>query len=126
MKIDPKKPYGTITGHPQARYIQDGQLFDTSGNSLDQRSDWQGHEEITENVIAEIEKISEGGSSRTQNARVFLQNLLAQGPVGKSSIYREAEANNQEWEVVKDAAREMGVKIFSQKSIQYWKLPEKV
>lgn len=112
MAFDPKKAYGTVVGHPWARYEQNGKLYGAQGQT------------VTEYEPERQEKIDEPVLDALDAARLFLRTLLAGGPLTKSVIYKEASINNQSWETVKAAADEIPVKIYKDpKRIEYWKLP---
>jgi hypothetical protein len=122
MRFDPRKPHGTITGHRWARYEQNGTLFDASGNT------W-GEEPAEDEVELEIQPVTQpdeqiNNSQRDfalDNAKAFLKNILAQGSLTRSVVFRECAANNQDWEKIKEAFATLG-EPFSRKNIVHWKL----
>ncbi len=118
-KLDLKKPYGTVTGHPWARFVQGELLFNSCGeipDDLPVSDTISDVKEATATLVPDSVKV----------ARTFLENLLKQGALSKSSIYKETEETHQSWENVKEAAQFMGVVTFHKKAIEYWKLSEEV
>jgi hypothetical protein len=116
MKFDPKKPHGVITNHDWARYEQDGVLYDQQGKS---RADFG----IVEDEPEEIELVIENKNDFTvKNAKEFLTNILADGSLPRSVIFKECNANNQEWESVKTAFADMGGETLTRKNVIHWKL----
>lgn len=120
MKFDPKKPYGLITNHAWARYEQDGILYDCQGNPMDQ---------INEQVVIEepvVETIEQNFIVKKdfalKNAEDFLSNILADGPLPRSTVFKETSSNNQNWDKVKTAFAEMGGETLQRKNVLYWKL----
>lgn len=114
--LDKAKPYGTITGHPVAVYMQNGLMYDGAGQLLG-----------SENTASKDERVLEDTRAMTDalvNAIEFLKTILASGPVSKAAVYKEAENNNQVWSVVKDAALELKVHMFQYRKSEMWKLPE--
>ena len=59
-----------------------------------------------------------------ESSKTFLINVLKENPLSKSVIYKEVENNNQSWDKVRDAALALGIIKYSQKNLEYWKLPE--
>lgn len=107
MKLDFTKPFGTIYGHDEARYEQDGHLFRANGEPL---------APPTSDMVIETDAVD--------SAKTFLTNVLKNGPLSKSAIFKIAGENNQEWKAVSDAADSMNVTRFSYKNATMWKLPE--
>jgi len=114
MKFDPKKPYGLITNHAWARYEQDGVLYDIQGEPMDQVAEQQEAPEI----IFSVEKKDFG----IDNAKQFLTNILADGPLPRSVVFKESENNNQSWESVKTAFADIGGEVIKRRNILHWKL----
>ncbi len=114
MKFDPKKPHGVITNHEWARYEQDGVLYDCLGQPMD------GVEVPAEEEI-EVE-IPSGKDFGLSNAKEFLQNILADGALPRSVVFKECAANNQQWEKVKTAFAEMDGEATQRRNVLYWKL----
>lgn len=112
MKLDMKRPYGVVHGHLKIAFEQDGRQFDYEGNETDGRGPVKFFD-------ADIDATR---PEELSAAELFLKNILSGGPVSKSSVYREAEANNQNWDNVKNAAGKIGVQYVKQKGMQYWKL----
>lgn len=117
MKFDPKKPYGVITNHEWARFEQDGILYDCQGNP---RMDF----DIVEDEPKEVEIIfsKEKKDYSLNNAKDFLTNILADGPLARSVIFKESSNNNQDWEKVKTAFADLGGEAFQRRNIIHWKL----
>lgn len=123
MKFDPKQPYGLIMNHPWARYEQGGILFDYEGKRADD-------EIIKADQVAELEELEEAETPVNNNLRdfayanaeAFLKNILAEGPLARSSIFREASHNNQNWEKVKTAFADLGGEVSTRKNVIHWKL----
>lgn len=107
MKLDFTKPYGTIYGHDEARYEQDGHLFRANGEPLALP---------TSDMVIETDAVD--------SAKTFLTNVLKNGPLSKSAIFKIAGENNQEWKAVSDAADSLNITRFSYKNATMWKLPE--
>lgn len=115
MKFDPKKPHGVITNHDWARYEQDGILYDTQGNTRFEL-DIQPEEEVKE-IELTVQKDFE-----VNNAKDFLTNILADGSLPRSVIFKECSANNQNWEKVKTAFAELGGEALTRRNVIHWKL----
>jgi hypothetical protein len=118
MKFDPKKPHGVITGHSWARFEQNGILYNQ-----------QGEPEVTLDVVEdaepeEIEVLVEVNEKdfELNNAKDFLKNILADGPLPRSVIFKECSANNQQWEKVKTAFADMGGEALTRRNVIHWKL----
>jgi hypothetical protein len=121
MNFNPKQPHGIITGHPWARYEQGGHLFDAAGNSpYDDELVDEGEDE-KEAVVDPIPINNVQKNFSLDNAKAFLKNILAEGPLTRSVIFRECSANNQDWESVKSAFAEIGEK-FTRRNVIHWKL----
>lgn len=119
MKFDPKQPHGLIMNHPWARYEQGGVLFDNQGKPLGG--------DVEEIDLAEEETFTEPINNSQKdfalnNAQAFLKNILAEGPLTRSSIFREASNNNQNWDVVKTAFAELEGEVFTRRNQIHWKL----
>lgn len=115
MKFDPKKPYGTITNHDWARYEQNGVLYDMQGQTRFEL-DIQPEE-----VVQEIE-LTDQKDFGVNNAKDFLTNILADGSLPRSVIFKECAANNQDWEKVKTAFAELGGEAVTRRNVIHWKL----
>jgi hypothetical protein len=107
MKLDPSKPHGTIWGHPQALYEQNGVLFDGGGNPL--------KPDVT---VVEPEEEEE----ERESFDAFVRNILDGGPIAQSDVYKEAQAKNLNWAEVKNAAALIPVKIVAIKGKPVWSL----
>lgn len=117
MKFDSKKPYGTITNHPYARYEQDGILFDLQYQPIDQnetnKTDKYDYLPVTTKKVE--------SDFNSNQAKAFLKNILKDGQLARSVVFKECENNNQDWESVKSAFAELGVSVM-RRNILYWKL----
>ncbi len=117
MKFDPKKPHGVITNHSWAKFEQNGILYDTQGNPMDQ---------IDEDIIEGEEKLPTVNSAERdfslEQAEAFLTNILADGALARSAVFKECQANNQNWEKIKTAFANMGGEATQRRSVLYWKL----
>ena len=102
-----KLPYATIVGHPQAQYEQDGVLYGADLHPLNPPP------------TPDID-VSDDDSP----AVIFLKNILSKDSLAKSTVYKAAQENNQNWDDVKSAAATMGIVKFQYKSLEMWKLPE--
>ena len=122
MKLDTRKPYGTITGHPRARYEQAGVLFNNEGEPIGGDVQEIDLAEDEETILPEKEPINNNQRDFSYaSAEAFLKNILAEGPLTRSVVFRECSANNQEWEKVKEAFAALG-EPFTRKNIIHWKL----
>jgi len=120
MKFDPKKPHGVITNHEWARFEQDGVLYDCQGEPMDQ---------IQPEIVETIEKdepeviaSAEKKDFQLNQAQDFLKNILADGPLARSVLFKECQSNNQSWEKVKTAFANLGGEATKRRNIIYWKL----
>jgi hypothetical protein len=110
-----KQPYGVVYGHDDIRYTQNGKNFDSQGK------------EVGEKKPASVAKVQDKVvTSKLENAKAFLTQILSGNPLSKSVIYKEVESNNYVWNDVRDAAVELGIVKFTQKNLEMWKLPEGV
>lgn len=120
MKFDPKKPHGVITNHDWARYEQDGVLYDIQGQPMDQV------EEDTDPALVEIDLhdpvVSVQKDFELNNAKDFLTNILADGALPRSVVFKECAANNQNWEKVKTAFADMSGEVSKRRNVLHWKL----
>ena len=114
MKLDRSKPYATIYGHETAIYEQNGKLFDSVGDVINE----QKQEQKQKDYVIQHPKVD--------NAREFLLHVLKNGPLTKSAVYKVAGDNNQVWDHVRDAALLLGVVKFQYQKSEMWKLPEVV
>jgi hypothetical protein len=127
MKLDLKKPHGVITGHSWARYEQDGILYDQMGYTEDYFYNNEEEAKEAKPNFKEEEKVvlPEPVVERDfalEQARDFLVNILAGGPIARSVIFKEANANNQNWDKVKTAFADMQGEAFHKKNVIHWKL----
>ena len=112
MKFDKTKPYATITGHPVARYEQDGKLFDGQFVQIS----------TTRRVESEKDRIVE--TDEVDSARRFLERILENGPLAKPKLFQIAEQNDQKWEYVKTASQLISVAKYQYGGQEMWKLTE--
>jgi hypothetical protein len=130
MKFNPKQPYGTITGHPWARYEQGGVLYDWNGESRRENPDAVVEDDEHETTDPELVEQPQSAplnnhehpDFRLASAKEFLKNILSSGPLARAAIYREAEQNNQDWEAVKSAFADLRGEAFKRKTSIFWKL----
>lgn len=115
MKFNLKEPHGVVYGHDFARYEQGGKLFDAQFRPLE-----------AEKPVEEKPKTSRLLSNKAEAASAFLIQILKENPLAKATIYREAEANNQNWDDVKNAAVALNIAKFQKNSLEMWRLPENV
>ena len=112
MRFDKDQPYATVTGHPLARYEQNGKLYD-------------GHfVQISTTKRVEIERDRVVETDEVDSARRFLARILESGPLAKPKIFQIAEQNNQKWEYVKQAASLIQVAKYQYGGSEMWKLTE--
>jgi hypothetical protein len=116
MKFDLKKPHGTITNHPWAHFEQNGILYDIQGQPMDQIQPEETVDEETELPITNEKDYS------LDQARDFLTNILADGPLARSVIFKECSVNNQNWEKVKTAFADLGGEVLTRRNVIHWKL----
>ena len=122
MKVDLHKPHGLVFNHPHIRYEQDGKSFNHQGLLIGRGADESaGPEEIDAPVVPRVLEPGERDFPREQ-ARDFLQNILKEGPLRRTEIFKTANENNQPWEKVKEAFADMEGETFNRKNSLYWKL----
>ena len=114
QKLDMTKPYGTVVGHDVARYEQNGLLYGATMELI-------GTHPTVEAKVADSRVIM---TDAVSSAKAFLQQVLKDTALRKAAIFKEAEANNQNWDAVKDAANVIGVVKFKYQGSETWKLPE--
>ena len=115
MKLDTSKPHAVVYGHLEASYEQNGILYDGGGNPLQPPKPEQAKAKAKE-IIVEHDGV--------ENAKEFLKNILKQGPLSKSTVFKTAEDNNQKWEHVKDAASLLNIAKVHAKGLEVWKLSD--
>lgn len=115
MTLDKTQPYGIVYGHDRAHYEQGGVLFTVDGVALDYASPPPTANDSKDRII---------DSPDVENARTFLTNVLKNGPLSKSAVYKIVLDNNQNWQVINNAAELMGVVRFAYQKHTMWKLPE--
>ena len=111
IELDFDKPYGTVHGSDKFRYVQDGRHFDALGQFVPETP---ALPRPREEVLIETDEVD--------SAREFLKNILKDNPLPKSRVYAEAQNNNQLWDSVNTASKLLGVKRFSVKNVEMWKL----
>lgn len=117
MKLNKSRPYGTIAGHAMASYEQDGVLFDASGEQLAEYTPpKKTGPKPKEPVFATLNERA------VANAGEFLKNILREGPMDKSIVFKEAENNNQHWDTVKLAFAELKGKTSKLGNATLWAL----
>jgi hypothetical protein len=121
MKFDPKKPHGTITNHEWARYEQDGVLYDNQGNPREADEIEEEIDPIEDSTFADPINNNQRDFAYA-NAEAFLKNILAEGVISRSSIFKEASNNNQNWDKVKAVFADMGGEIVMRRNVVHWKL----
>ena len=114
MNLDKTQPYGLVYGHERAHFEQGGVLFGADGVALDH----------TAPPTAPDPKDRIIDSPDVENARTFLMNVLKNGALSKSAVYKLVLDNNQNWQVINNAAELMGVVRFAYQKHTMWKLPE--
>lgn len=93
MKLDRSKHFGIVYGHDEYHYFQNGVYFDAEGHGFEPRDD---------SAPALIVR-GERKPANIEGAKEFLKTILAEGPIMKSAIFKEATDNNQAWEDVTQA-----------------------
>ena len=114
-KLDLKKPYGTIFGHDEYAFQQDGKFFDGGMNEI-------GAPEVAP-VPKSKSKIKEATPVQ-DSARSFLLQILKENPLSKSAVYKAVESNNQDWNAVRDVCADLGIIRYTQNTLEMWRLPE--
>ena len=112
--LDKTKSFGTIVGHPWARYEQGGTLYDGMGRSYAEQSD--DREEIVAGSYQDPHAV-------TENAREFLTRILSEGPMNRNEIFKSAENQGLEWNHVKTAAAEMKLNCYKIRENTFWRMP---
>jgi hypothetical protein len=127
MKLDLKKPHGVITGHSWARYEQDGILYDQMGypedyfyNNDDDTKDAKPNFKEDDAVALPDPPVERDFA--LEQASDFLINILAQGPLARSAIFKEAALNNQNWDKIKTAFSNLGGEAFHKRNVIHWRL----
>lgn len=119
MKLDRSKPYGVIYGHQSAQFEQGGILFNGLGEALG----------APDMALMAMAARGERTPDEFENAKAFLIQVLRGGPVLKSTVFKEAEGNNQDWSHITQAVALMGIQIIRAPGAGrpiLWKLPESV
>lgn len=115
VKLDHSKPFGVVYGHDEYQFFQGGLYFDGMEMSIEPRDD---------SVPALILR-SERQPEAIESAKKFLAQILKEGPIMKSAIFKEAEMNNQPWEAVTAARVLMGItEAKGPGGNLRWRLPE--
>ena len=113
-KLDVTQPYGTVVGHDLARYEQNGLLYSATMELLGTPPTVEA--KVKDSRIIMTDAVASG--------KAFLMTVLKGNALRKAAVFKEAEANNQPWDAVKDAAIEMGIVKFKYQGQETWKLPE--
>ena len=114
--LDKTKPYSTVYGHPFAKYEQGGLSYDAVGKLIG-----------TPHTIAADPRTEASERILTDSldsAVRFLKNILKEGALSKSVVYKESQNNNQDWDSVRNAALELKIHKFGYKRVEMWKLPD--
>jgi len=93
MKLDRTKSFGVVYGHDEFQYVQNGVYYDGTEQSIERTED--GAEPM---ILRGDRKPDE-----IENAKKFLAQILKEGPIMKSAVFKEAEMNNQPWDAVTQA-----------------------
>ena len=112
MKFDPAKPHAVIYGSADMRYLQDDVYYAANGDPVKVVVSRDGLDETDESL-----------SDLVSSAAMFLRSILSE-PRSKSVIYAEAERNNQVWEDVTQAAKDLKIQKFKAKNTEMWRLPQ--
>ena len=112
MDFDKTKPYGTVVGHENAHYEQNGRLYTATGQPVDVL-------ELTRNAKDLLIPTPE-----VDSATAFLQQVLKAGPLSKAALFKVAGESNQQWAEVQKAAALMDVVKFKYQTQETWKLRE--
>lgn len=115
MKLNEKLSYGTIHGHPIYSYEQNGKFFDGLRNEVN-----------PEGAVVQTKQDDIIQTDRVESAKAFLRNLLADGPIAKAILFKQAEgmANVFSWDEVNKAKDVMQVIISQRNKQDFWQLPE--
>ena len=105
QKLDTKRPYGTVYGHAEASYEQDGKLFDGGGDVLEQTT-------RIDTVRVDVDPVE------------WLSTLLAGGAVSQPTIVKQADIVGLSWHSVSNAGNKLNVNKYKQpgSNTNYWKL----
>lgn len=118
QKFDATKPHGTVYGHTEAVYEQDGVLFDGGGVALGgvtEPKKGPGPKKIAETKKEGTEQSPE---------ELFLLDLLSGGPILQTNVKRESEKKGLIWSDVLTSAAKMQINKFKSGIANLWKLPE--
>lgn len=113
QKFDPTKNHGTVWGHAEAAFEQNGILYDALGEPL-----------VAPEPGSPILKKGVSEKKDLRPEELFLVKILAGGPVMQANIKKDSEKEDLVWTDVLSAAVDMGIKKFKQGSANMWKLPE--
>lgn len=122
IKMDFTKSYGHTFGSSiGAVYEQDGRPFNAAGILIEPAEVVSTEIELPANTIIIP-------TDAVENAKSFLRQILKGGPIAKNVVFKEAEANNQQWQNVTDASVDMNLAKFNFKkgdtTLEMWKLTE--
>lgn len=109
-KLDTNKSYGTVYGHINASYEQNGVLFDAAGNSLS-----------GDKLKSTIPDNDEG---KLTDEKTFLLNILVGGAVLQSNIKTQSEEVGLIWSEILTTAADMKItKTKVKGGGTLWRLP---
>ena len=136
LELDLAKPHGVIWGHDEARYTQNGALFDAAGKSLapveKPAAPIYGKKKVSLKIDSldpqddddEDEVNTDPVSSLITAECQFLTKILSGGAVQQANIKRESENAGLIWSNVTSEAAKMNIGKFKQGSFNMWRLPE--
>lgn len=119
-KLDTGRDYGTIFGHPSAKFEQDGCLFDQQGRRL-------GAAGAAAAAADDPEQGARTDEEGVAKAKAFLSEVLAGGALTREGVLKEAEDAHLLATYVNEAAKEACLRYQTGKGrdqVTYWKLKE--
>lgn len=102
MKLDRNRSFGHTYGHAYAVFEQDGNLFDGAGDLAEAPA------------VSVVKKPKQGAIVEESAERLFLLELLNNGPVRKEAIHKESEIRGLSWELVMKEVSQMDIYSFEQ------------
>lgn len=112
-KLDLSRSYGTVWGHPGARYEQGGVLYGADGEPLMSAAPAPAVQHFvppaSKPAAPEINPDEVIQTNAVESAKMFLTTVLAEKTLAKADIWAEAEKSNQSWDAVKKAATLLGI-----------------
>lgn len=114
MQLDKRKSYGTVHGEGSACFVQNGFLFDQSGNKIEDSGP-----ELTEKVKASAPK-EEVDSPLKQ----FILETFSQGEMYQSGVFKMVSDSGLSWPDVQAEFEAMGGQKIKNKGQIIWKLTE--